>query len=43
MRTESAWVHWIEFMITAVEETSRLTMDLAQAIVSLMELLSEAS
>lgn len=34
VRTESAWVPWIEFMITAVEETSRLTMDLTQAIVS---------
>lgn len=41
VRTESAWVPWIEFMITAVEETSRLTMDLTQAIVSLMEQTTE--
>ncbi len=41
VRTESAWVPWIEFMITAVEETARLTMDLTQAIVSLMEQTTE--
>jgi len=36
VRTESTWVPWIEFMLTAVEETARLTMDLTQAIASLM-------
>jgi Fic family protein len=43
VRTESAWVPWIEFMITAVEEISRLTMDLTQAIVSLMEQTTETA
>jgi Fic family protein len=41
VRTESAWIPWIEFMIMAVEETSRFTMDLTQAIVSLMEQTTE--
>ena len=41
VRTESAWVPWIEFMITAVEETARLTMELTQAIVALMEQVTE--
>lgn len=43
VRTESAWVPWIEFMISAVEETARHTMELTQSIVSLMEQTTETA
>ena len=43
VRTNSAWLQWIEFMITAVEETARSTLELTQAIVSLLEETTEAA
>jgi Fic family protein len=41
VRTDNAWEEWILFMLTAVEETARLTLDTIQQIVALMESTAE--
>lgn len=41
VRADSAWIPWIEFMITAVEATARTTLELTRAIVALMEKTTE--
>jgi hypothetical protein len=37
VRTEGAWEQWIRFMLTAVENTARLTLDTANRIVAALE------
>lgn len=41
IRTANAWEEWILFMLTAVEETARLTLETIQQIVELMEATAE--
>jgi len=43
VHTDAAWVPRIEFMITAVKETARVTLEISQAIVSLMERTTETA
>ena len=37
VRTKEAWIDWIAFMLEAVEQTARQTLDTIRSIVSLMD------